>query len=53
MLCYFNSFPFRYSDCAVVEPLPEALDDMISKKLWDVSVSLVGLQPSEIHEKLM
>jgi len=41
-----------YSDCVEVEPSKEALDDVTAKKLWDASVSLVKLQPSEIHEKL-
>lgn len=41
-----------YSDCAEEEPSSEGLDDVTAKKLWDVSIDLVKLQASEIHEKL-
>jgi NAD(P)-dependent dehydrogenase (short-subunit alcohol dehydrogenase family) len=41
-----------YMDCVETEPAAEALDDNVAKRLWDTSVKLVKLQPSEIHEKL-
>lgn len=32
-----------YSDCAPKVPAPQATDDAVAKKLWDVSASMVGL----------
>uniref|UniRef100_A0A3P8RPI5 Si:ch211-107o10.3 n=1 Tax=Amphiprion percula TaxID=161767 RepID=A0A3P8RPI5_AMPPE len=32
-----------YSDCALKQPRPQALDDAAAKKLWDLSASMVGL----------
>jgi NAD(P)-dependent dehydrogenase (short-subunit alcohol dehydrogenase family) len=32
------------ADCAVTKPLPQGHDPVISKKLWDISANLVGLQ---------
>ena len=32
------------SDCAVKQPAKQALDDEAAKKLWDISMKLVGLE---------
>jgi NAD(P)-dependent dehydrogenase (short-subunit alcohol dehydrogenase family) len=41
-----------YSDCAETQPAAEASDDDVAERLWDVSVDLVKLTPSEIHPQL-
>ncbi|GBP92924.1 RNA-directed DNA polymerase from mobile element jockey [Eumeta japonica] len=39
-----NETGLYYSDCDVATPAAAALDDEVAKKLWSVSVELVGLQ---------
>ncbi|XP_068628620.1 retinol dehydrogenase 13-like [Battus philenor] len=39
-----NETGLYYSDCVVTTPHPNALNDEYAKKLWDISVELVGLQ---------
>lgn len=34
---------FRFSDCVVTSPAPNALNDDFAKKLWSASIDLVGL----------
>lgn len=41
-----------YSDCREVRPNSEAQDDAVAKRLWDMSVQFVKLDPSDIHPKL-
>ncbi|XP_028258373.1 retinol dehydrogenase 12 [Parambassis ranga] len=38
-----NASGLYYSDCAPKTPAPQALDDAAAKKLWDISMSMVGL----------
>ncbi|XP_056134213.1 retinol dehydrogenase 12 [Lampris incognitus] len=38
-----SSSGLYYSDCCPKEPAPQARDDAVAKKLWDLSVSMVGL----------
>ena len=40
------------SDCVEKQPSAEAQDDAVARRLWDVSVQLVHLEDSEIHETL-
>ena len=40
------------SDCAEKQPSPEAQDDAVARRLWDVSVQLVHLEDAEIHPTL-
>ncbi|KAK2140137.1 hypothetical protein LSH36_1471g00003 [Paralvinella palmiformis] len=41
-----------FSDCAATQPSAEARDVNVAKRLWDMSIDLVKLQPDEIHPKL-
>jgi retinol dehydrogenase-13 len=41
-----------YSDCAVAKTSAQGCDDVLAKQLWDLSIKLVNLQPSEIHPLL-
>lgn len=43
---------FFCSDCMPTEPSKAVQSDEDAKKLWDMSIQLVGLKPSEIHPKL-
>ncbi|KAI1904495.1 hypothetical protein AGOR_G00006240 [Albula goreensis] len=39
-----NTSGLYYSDCAPKEAAPQARDDAVAKKLWEVSATMVGLQ---------
>jgi len=41
---------FVCSDCVETQPSSEAQDDAVARRLWDVSVQLVHLEDSEIHD---
>lgn len=43
MMCQTFLFLPSYSDCAPKTPAPQALDDAVAMKLWDLSASMVGL----------
>ncbi|XP_006001643.1 retinol-DH_like_SDR_c domain-containing protein [Latimeria chalumnae] len=36
-----------YSDCALMEPAPQAKDDQAARRLWDLSAKLVGLKEKQ------
>jgi len=40
------------SDCVEKQPSAEAEDDVVARRLWDVSLELCHLQQSEIHAAL-
>ena len=45
-------FYYFFSDCAEAEPSENAQSEENAKALWDFSVALLKLHPSELHPLL-